>query len=235
MVEADRMTIYLYSGTPGSGKSCHQSEVMYYSLKSGFDIVANYYFNVKKCGKIKGSFTELDNDQLTPSWLIAHSKEYFSDHHFAEGRILLFIDESQLLFNSRDWGRSDRSAWLSFFTQHRKYGYDIFLIAQFDRMLDRQIRSLIEYNVIHRKFSNGSWKVKLLGLFLGGNSYMAVCVWYPMKQVTSSSIHHIRKKWYSLYDSYKDFTSDSDCDGKAAAVDTEDVRARDMARVSDQL
>ena len=228
------MTVYLYSGTPGSGKSCHQAEVMYYMLKGGYDIVANYYFNVAKCGKIKGSFTEIDNDHLTPAWLMAHSKEYFSHHRFKEGRILLFIDESQLLFNSREWGRQDRAGWLSFFTQHRKYGYDIFLIAQFDRMLDRQIRSLIEYNVIHRKFSNGSWKVKLLGLFLGGNSYMAVCVWYPMKQVTGSRIHHIRKRWYSLYDSYKDFSSDSDCDGSAAAIDTDAATVRSISLSSQQ-
>ena len=39
----------------------------------------------------------------------------------------------------------------SHFSQHRKLGYRVILIAQFDRMLDRQIRSVLEYEYIHRK------------------------------------------------------------------------------------
>jgi len=203
------MTVFLYSGTPGSGKSCHQAEDVYYNLHAGYDIVCNYYVNLKKCGHYKGTFTHVENDELTPEWLMKHSEEYFSKHKFKEGRIILFIDEAQLLFNSRDWGKQGRAGWLSFFTQHRKFGYNIILVAQFDRMLDRQIRSIIEYNVIHRKFSSGNWKVKLLGLLFGGNCYMAVEVWYPMKMVLKGDIHRIRKRWYSLYDSYKHFSDDS--------------------------
>jgi hypothetical protein len=42
-----------------------------------------------------------------------------------EGEILLLIDEAQLMFNSRKWQNISRQGWLSFFSQHRHYGYPI--------------------------------------------------------------------------------------------------------------
>ena len=124
-----------------------------------------------------------------------------------EGEILLVIDECQMLFNSRDWGRKDRAEWLSFFTQHRKLGYEIVLIAQFDRMLDRQVRSLIEYEYIHRKVSNFGIKGKILSLFCGGNLFVSVKVWYPMKEKVSSEFFIARKKYYTIYDTFTLFTA----------------------------
>ena len=79
-----------------------------------------------------------------------------------EDQILLVIDESQLIFNARDWQKAGREKWLSFFSQHRKYGYHIILVAQFDRMIDRQIRSLIEYEYVHRKVGNYGIKGRAL-------------------------------------------------------------------------
>ena len=146
--------IYLYSGTPGSGKSLHQAKDIYHWIRRGRCCICNFDIDVTKIPKAKGQFIYLDNEYLRPETLIKFSKVYFKDHPFHEGRLRLYIDECQLLFNAREWQSFGRKEWLSFFTQHRKYGYDIFLIAQFDRMVDRQIRSLIEYEIIHRKASN---------------------------------------------------------------------------------
>lgn len=197
--------ITLYSGTPGSGKSCHQAESIIFALKHGKMVIANYSINESKIKRETGIFVEVDNLSMTPKYLIHLANWYFKDHKFKEGAILLFIDEAQLLFNAREWSKSDRQEWLKFFTQHRKYGFDIFLIAQNDRMLDRQIRSLIEYEVIHRKFSNFGFIGMFLSLIYGGSSYAAVRMWYPIKERIDSQVHHIRKKYYSLYDSYKNF------------------------------
>lgn len=103
-----------------------------------------------------------------------------------EGEILLVIDECQIMFNARDWGQKNRAAWCAFFTQHRKLGYEVILVAQFDRMLDRQIRSLIEYEWIHRKVSNFGIAGKIFSLLFGGKLFVAVKVWYPMKQKVGS-------------------------------------------------
>ena len=197
--------IYLYSGTPGSGKSLHQAKEIYHWLKRGRCCIANFDIDVTKIKHCRGNFIYLDNDHLTAETLIKFSRVYFKDHKFAEGRLRVYIDECQLLFNAREWNKPGRKEWLSFFTQHRKYGYDIFLIAQFDRMIDRQVRSLIEYEVIHRKASNfgviGAW----IGLFT--DFFVAVKVWYPMKEKVDAQFYTAKKKYYTLYDTYNTFDS----------------------------
>ena len=45
-----------------------------------------------------------------------------------------------------------------FFSQHRKLGYRVILVAQFSEMIDKQIRALIEYEYIHR--NKGKWVEK---------------------------------------------------------------------------
>lgn len=197
--------IYLYSGTPGSGKSLHTARVIYFTLKRGLPIIANFDIDTKKIKGAKGKFLMIDNDKLTPNFLIEYAKKYFDGRVVKEGQITLVIDECQLMFNARDWNASGRSDWLSFFTQHRKYGYDIILIAQFDRMIDRQIRALIEYEQIHRKVSNFGWRGKILSLAMGGNVFVSVKMWYPMKEKVGSEFFHATKKYYSLYDTFGSF------------------------------
>lgn len=199
--------IYLYSGTPGSGKSLHQAERIFTRLRAGKPVIANYEINTGAIKHCRGEFTFLDNEQLQPDALREYSRKYFQAHRFREGAIWLFIDEAQILFNAREWQAKGRADWLSFFTQHRKFGYDIFLVAQFDRMIDRQIRSLIEYEVIHRKVSNFGIKGKAFSLLAGGRLFVGVTVWYPLKEKTGVQFFKYHKRYQELYDSYKDFGS----------------------------
>ena len=203
--------IYLYSGTPGSGKSLHVAERLYYRIKIYKYTICNFEIipTSKKINieKYHNSFRYVENSNLNPTELINFSKEVFQGKKPKESTILLVIDECQLLFNSRDWGKKDRSAWLEFFSQHRHYGYDIILVAQFDRMLDRQIRSLIEYEYVHRKINNYGLIGKIMGLFCGGSLFVCVKVWYPMKEKIGSEFFCMHKKYYSMYDTYNIFST----------------------------
>ena len=73
--------IYLYSGTPGSGKSLHQAIDIYYCLKYKKPVVANYQINTNIFHK-KVPFIYLPNDKLTPFELVEISKEYFKIQNF---------------------------------------------------------------------------------------------------------------------------------------------------------
>ena len=119
--------IYLYSGTPGSGKSLHTSRVIYWTLKRGYPVLANFPVNTGNIRKAKGEFVEVANDTLTPKYLINYARGYFHGRRVVEGKILLILDECQLMFNAREWNTKGRNEWLSFFTQHRKFGYDVIL------------------------------------------------------------------------------------------------------------
>lgn len=195
--------IYLYSGTPGSGKSLDCARMIYYTLKAKKPIICNFEINTNNIAN-DDLFTYMPNENLTPDYLMEYSKDYFKGQNIKEGQITLIIDECQMLFNSRDWAKSDRAGWNKFFQVHRHYGFDIVLIAQFDRMIDRQIRSLIEYEIIHRKVSNFGWKGKLLCvLTLSPTLFVRVKIWYPMKEKVDSRYFKANKKFYKLYDTYK--------------------------------
>lgn len=203
--------IYLYSGTPGSGKSLHQASDIYYALKYGRPIVANFDIDSDFVDRNEGVFKYVPNDELSPSVLVEFANAFWRDsgHKFKEGGIRLYLDECQILFNARSWDQVGRSEWLKFFSQHRKYGYDIFLVAQFDRMLDRQIRSLIEYEIVHRKLNNYGTAGKVMSLLAGGSVFVCVKVWYPMRERVGSEFLFPRKKYLRIYDTYKLFEDDT--------------------------
>ena len=199
--------ISLYSGTPGSGKSLHMAMNLYWWIRAGKPCICNFALATDKIKlSKKQDYHFVREDQLTPAYLIQFARERIKKNgRVKEGSILLVIDECQRLFNARDWGQKGRADWLTFFTLHRHLGYDIILIAQFDRMLDRQIRSLIEYEYIHRKVSNFGWKGKLLSLFAFGNLFVTVKVWYPMKEKVGSEFFRAKKMYYGLYDTFATF------------------------------
>lgn len=206
--------ISLYSGTPGSGKSLHAAERIYHILRARLPVICNFDVNldmVRGRGRKRqlGDFVYLSNDDLRPDFLIEYSRRYFSSHRFREELILLVIDEAQLMFNARSWDARDRAGWVSFFSQHRKYGYRIILIAQFDRMLDRQIRSLLEYEFVHRKVSNfGVWG-KVFSVVAIGKLFVAVKIWYPLREKVGAEWYVAKKAYYRIYDTLGTFDSAS--------------------------
>ncbi len=201
--------IELYSGTPGSGKSLHGAKDIRDQLRKKERIViGNFYVDTKAIKKCQGYYIMVENHRLTPDRLIQFSKRlsWHLKRRLREGEILLMIDEAQLFFNSREWQNIGRQGWLSFFTQHRKYGFNIILMAQFDRMLDRQIRCLIEYECIHRKVSNFGTIGFFVGLVTGNNLYVSVRRWYPIKEKLEMNVFVGKKSLFSIYDTFADFS-----------------------------
>lgn len=92
--------IYLYSGTPGSGKSYHAVAVIAHKLgrRDKNRVIANFPLTGKK---ITSRFEYWDNSEICISRLMQYARE----HHRlgVEGQTLVVIDEAQCIFNSRDW------------------------------------------------------------------------------------------------------------------------------------
>lgn len=191
--------IDLYSGTPGSGKSLYAAYDVIRWLERGKGVIANFpismdYFKRRK--KI-GTFTYLDNHALTVRFL----KDYAKENHVLgkEGQTLLVIDECGVMFNSRTWDRADRLDWITFFSQHRKLGFDIILISQFDRMIDRQIRSFIETEYKYRNIRNYKTFGFILSLVFGG-CFVRVQYWYGQKLKLKSQMFRLNRKKAKIYD-----------------------------------
>lgn len=199
--------IDLYTGTPRSGKSFHAAQRICLRSRFGEPVLANFPCDLSRYKK--ANFTFVPNNELTPEYLRKYSQDFFHGKSVKEGAILLVIDEAQLLFNSREWQHRYRQNWLSFFTLHGKLGYDIILISQMDRMIDRQIRGLVEYEYIHRRLANFGWRGFLLRLVTFGADFMSVKVWYPMNEKIDQEVLRLSKKVYSIYDTHLLFDADS--------------------------
>ncbi len=191
--------IYLYTGSPGSGKSYHVAVDVYNRLTRHKykRVIANFKIEISKIKKCKGEFIYKDNSELTVEYLMRYAKEKHVEG--IENQTLLVIDEAQVKFNSRDWQikRDERMEWIEFFSQHRKLGFNIIMITQFDRMIDRQIRALVEYEIKHRKVNNFK-----IGKLLPVTTFACITYWYGVNEKIDVEFLFYRKKYSNIYDSY---------------------------------
>lgn len=192
--------VILYTGTPGSGKSYHATDIVHTATKRKINIIAN--FVIKLPVKSQPYFFFVDNKQLTVKNLLAFYKEHHVDDK--EGQTIIIIDEAATKFNARNDKMKDRDDWIQFFSQHRKLGFDIILITQNDRMLDRQIRSNIEYHYIHRKLTNFGIKGFVIK-FIMHKDFVCVRQWYVIKERIGVDYFRIKKKIASSYDTFSLF------------------------------
>lgn len=205
------MSIWLYTGTPGSGKSYHAARDIVARLRCGGGLICNFPVNaqvLKRC-RVQ-QLVYWDNSELTAQRLIAFARKYLKVG--VEGQCLVVIDECQIIFNSRDYNRKDRMAWIQLFCQHRKLGFNFILITQNDRMIDRQIRALVENEVKHRKLNNYGLGGKIFGLLtLGKTWFIAIDYWYGGNKLKlGQEIFPYNRKFEKVYDSYRLFSDMSD-------------------------
>lgn len=167
------MTIELYTGFVGSGKS-------YAATKRGTEIadaplgkrwvIANFPIKPKK--KLLHYFYKDEKKYIEPRWIYKPNEDltvkYLIEKSLKEGwnkkegSCLLIFDEASIPFNARTFQRKDRLDWIKFLSQSRKFGYDIIFITQDARMIDKQIRALCEYEVVHKKLNNMNSFFKLI-------------------------------------------------------------------------
>ena len=202
--------ISLYSGTPGSGKSLHLARTVRDSLKFSCPVIGTFHINKDMLWKnSKYPYTYINIYDLTPRDLLKYAednKKYLK--HNVEGSFLLVIDECQRIFNSRTWQETkNRNEWITFFAEHRHFGFNIILVSQMDIMIDRQIRGLIEYNYLHRKVDGFGFGGKLLSMLTG--NFCIVKTWYAIKGFNvGSEFLRGNKKLFNFYDTFEDFALD---------------------------
>lgn len=202
--------IDLYTGTPGSGKSLHCAErirAYIHYLKS--PVIANFEVKAGICKpRGYGSFFYVPNKYISPDFFYDFSEVYRKRkklHRLQEDSILVIIDEAQIIFNARTWSKPERMGWISFFSQHRKLGYHIILVCQYNEMIDKQIRCLIEYEYLHRKVKNiGLWG-RILSMISFGDLHICNIYHVATNLLTSHYFFKGNSILYSMYDSYTKF------------------------------
>lgn len=158
--------IEVQQGTPGSGKSAAAVARAILHLRKGGVVAANFSlidgwadevakrsffsrfspsYRYKLASSLHKRFYRVNS--LSAIRAINPRSEsvgiYADNGKYSEGNGLLLLDEAQLVFNSRKWDKN--MGWIEFFTQHRKLGWNVILIAHTIEMIDSQIRPLAEY------------------------------------------------------------------------------------------
>lgn len=228
------MTIEIFEGTPGSGKSFCAIEDMMFHIIAGGVVASNFLLSPDWAMRLSRSSTLFVKD---PKKLIQKARKYWNRAFYVgssetvmklsgllrgensiadrfcsekmskkrEGVGRLYIDEAQLYFNSRNW--KDNMGFIEFFTQHRKLKWDVVLIAHSIDMIDKQIKPLIEYQ---RSFRNLR-KVKVLGfpitpwpIFMQVQKYAGVGAGKGMKS-QPMSLTILKQEYADMYDSFDVF------------------------------
>ena len=140
--------ISLYEGVPGSGKSLYASGQILEALELGHLVICNFPFSPPAHKRYsRGALVVVSNSELSVAFVKRWADiwlRFRRDGVQREHQILLVVDEAGVVFNPRDWNSPGRKDWLSFFSQHRKFMFDVIFIAQSDAQLDKQIRGCID-------------------------------------------------------------------------------------------
>ncbi|GHU95354.1 hypothetical protein FACS1894208_08020 [Clostridia bacterium] len=208
--------IELYTGTPGSGKSLNAARQLLLLARLNRRIVSNFPIKPTKKQLKKGREPEFwENDRITPNTLLDYARQH---HKYGkESQTTLVLDECQLMFNSREFRAKDRMEWIGFFSKHRHYGFDVILITQHDRLLDRQIRAMVEYEVKHRKLNRFGVPGLLMSI-LHIPLFVAVTYWYGLRERCGAEFFLYRKKLGAVYDSFQEFLPTGGCGGEGPAL-----------------
>lgn len=224
--------IEIIQGTPGSGKSAVALVMGIDHLVSGGALAANFELTPdwawklsgmnwyvrcgavdrmakaeqlrKRCFRIGTADTIFQlSDRLKDCGLTGKAATA------REGKGLLILDEAQLIFNTRDFSKN--KAWIEFFTQHRKLGWNVLLIAHHIQMIDKQIRPLVEIETRFRNLKN--IRIPFLPIPLSPvNAFFAVRFYAGhgpgAGMVHNRDLHFLDLRIARLYDTLKVFAFD---------------------------
>lgn len=210
------MSIHIYTGTPGSGKSLHAASDIRFELtrRNPRPVIANFPLSdsAPVPDQNRSYYTYLPNEDMSATRIQSLCNRYWdsSGRPFREDYITLFVDECQLLFNSRLWSQKSRMSYLEFLSQSRKYGVKVVLIAQATKMVDNQFRMLIEIEHNHRRISSMGPAGALLAAPLGGRLFLIVRYLYQCNERLGMQLFRGVRRDLLMYDSYARFDRQDD-------------------------
>jgi zona occludens toxin len=182
--------IAIVTGPPGSGKSYYAVRKMIDSLEAGKYVATNL--------ALEDDWIPRAVNRHPLRWAMpgrrAALKRRWSEHsiHCAgddalnellnirlrgrgEGRGVMVLDEAHHWMNARTWKDEDRLRLLRFFSSHRHFGWDVYLLTQDLHNIDRQVRALFEYHITLRNLR----KMKVAGIPVSPvNLFLAIWQWH---------------------------------------------------------
>jgi hypothetical protein len=132
-----------------------------------------------------------------------------------EGRGVAVLDEAHEWLNNRSWKDEDRLSVNAWFAEHRKRGWDVYLITQHIDSIDKQVRDRIENHTHLRNMRN----LRIAGVRIFPMPvFLAITVWAAGPKTTKhvakrelfplDSRRKLYDSWALVHDEYD--TADAD-------------------------
>ncbi len=153
------MALIVVTGPLGAGKSYYGVRKAVESLERGKMVITNFRMTPEWQDKvvdrhwfrwlIPGRRRELKSLWRSRSLVVKDLKELMKVRveGKGEGRCVVIIDEAHLFMNARSWNDEDRMDLVQWASLSRKLGFDVYLITQDLKSLDRQVRDRLTYQV----------------------------------------------------------------------------------------
>jgi hypothetical protein len=178
--------IYAVTGSPGSGKSYYTVRVIAEALNRGKLVATNatllpeWSQALAKQNPIRRlSKNRIYKQQDRYEDRLLHTNNI--DELFrvklagrGEGRGIAVLDEAHEWLNNRNWKDGDREEIAAWFAEHRKRGWDVYLITQHIDSIDKQVRDRVEWHIRLRNLNN----IKVMGVkIVPIKMFLAIHVW----------------------------------------------------------
>lgn len=151
------MTIFFFTGTPGSGKTYEAVEKILNNLRLGKCVYTNIDgMDDPHCQETLKVLAGLDDLQFGHQFHhLGNNREVIENfwEHCPERNSLIVLDEVQKFFNNRDWQMPKNRLFGDWASTHRHNGYDLVIITQNAERIDAAVRSLTEWNYCFRKIN----------------------------------------------------------------------------------
>lgn len=182
------MAVYLVSGPPGEGKTAFTMRKVARALAKGMPVVTNVrvrpdagtFIARHTVARIRPGLRAARADRIDRSLLVLDELPDLYRVRVPpseEGSWLVVLDEAGTWLNSRAWSAAGRDHMIEWFAQHRKLGSDVYLIAQDEDMIDKQVRGLINERIELRNMK----RVKRFGVpllwWMPRPVFLALRVW----------------------------------------------------------
>ncbi len=202
--------IAFVTGQPGAGKTFYAVRLMVQALREGKYVATNVEMvqgwedqaaRFFSASSLKPGARNRRTVRYRKAAYVAHGLPELSRLRLpgtGESRGIVVLDEAHLWLNTRDWRDSDRKQAIAWFTQHRKLGWDVYLISQYAESVDRQVRALAEYEITLRNLK----RARFFGVPVSPvNLFLALWFWNGHHRLLHKrEMYRLDRKLASLYE-----------------------------------
>lgn len=162
------MTIYVTTGTLGSGKSLLAVSKIRQYLQQGRRVATNLDLNMEHLLSSKNRIARVERLPDRPDVDVLNGLGLGADVLDERRYGLLVLDELATWMNSRTWSDKNRQSLIDWLVHSRKKRWDVIFLIQHANALDKQVREmLMEYQVRCRRFDKVKFPiVSAIGEFL---------------------------------------------------------------------